>query len=378
MSTLLIARSKQAALATFFLVSFTGAALAQSTDGRSTAEVEKENAALRAKIHRLEVDNENLALRAKVDQLQGRRRVQTATPESSQNKTQPLVTRIEASSPDRTLVMADMPVKTPVAPLRVLDWSGVYVGLEGGYGWSKQNLNAIIPGVFDVANAGLANGTNTPDLAIQSGTLKGWLAGGFGGVQKQWGSWVFGLEGDFDAAGLKNNPVSASGTTNIFVGNVGGLGVCGTATAGNSLCETHNVTFASQIDELGSLRAKVGFAPTPNFLIYGTGGLGFAHVKNSLSDTNQSTLRFNPTVVISAVTADGGTSMLGGAVGAGFDWKWNTDAGAAWVFGAEYLHYDFGAQTLTVSNNAGVSSSFRSSVTADAVKGRISYLFGIH
>ncbi len=42
---------------------------------------------------------------------------------------------------------ADMAVKAPLpAPPPVSDWSGVYVGLEGGYGWGKQNTNAISSG----------------------------------------------------------------------------------------------------------------------------------------------------------------------------------------------------------------------------------------
>ena len=32
----------------------------------------------------------------------------------------------------------------PAPPLQ--DWSGVYVGLEGGYGWGKQQSEAIDPG----------------------------------------------------------------------------------------------------------------------------------------------------------------------------------------------------------------------------------------
>jgi len=70
--------------------------------------------------------------------------------------------------------------------------------------------------------------------------------------------------------------------------------------------------------------------------------------------------------------------MLGWAAGAGIDWKWPVDAGSAWVFGVEYLHYDFGTQTITVSNNAGASSAVHTTVSADAVKGRVSYLFSIH
>src|SRR3569832_613204 len=117
MSNLLIARSKRVALAATFLIPFAAGALAQTADGRSTADIEKENAALRAKVHRLEAANENAVLRAKVDQLQGRRPAQAATTDGAQAAPQQLVTRIQTTSPDRTLVMADMPLKAAPPPV---------------------------------------------------------------------------------------------------------------------------------------------------------------------------------------------------------------------------------------------------------------------
>jgi outer membrane immunogenic protein len=265
---------------------------------------------------------------------------------------------------------ADLAGKAPQpAPVPVSDWSGIYVGVEGGYGWGKQDLNAFFPGGVDPQSQ-----SNFPGVAIQSGTQKGWLLGGFAGAQKQWGSWVFGVESDFDAAAIKGSPV-ASATTPLFLGGTGGFGPCGT---GNTLCLTQTVAGVSKIDELGSLRGKVGFVLTPNLLIYGTGGLGFAHVTNTFSDTNVSQLQFNPLVVVSSVTSVGGTSVLGWAAGAGFDWKWPADAGSAWVFGVDYLHYGFGTQNINVSDNAGSSFAFHNTMSVDTVKGRISYLFSIH
>ena len=265
---------------------------------------------------------------------------------------------------------ADMPIKTPVpAPLPVSDWSGIYVGFEGGYGWGKQDLNAVFPGIVEPGGV-----FQWPDVAFQSGKQKGWLVGGFAGAQKQWSSWVFGIEADFDAANIKSSG-TASGTAAFFLGGVPGI-VCG---ANNTECLTQTIAGASKIDGLGSLRGKVGFVPAPNLLIYGTGGLGFAHVKNDFTFTYSTQLGPAQPPVPSIVSgASGGTSMLGWAAGAGIDWKWPVDAGSAWVFGVEYLHYGFGVETMTVSDNAGASTAFRASVSADAVKARLSYMFGIH
>lgn len=63
-----------------------------------------------------------------------------------------------------------------------IDWSGLYLGLHGGYGWSKQDT-------------GLGS-----DISVD-----GWLAGGHVGLQRQFDRWVFGIEasitgGDLDGS----------------------------------------------------------------------------------------------------------------------------------------------------------------------------------
>lgn len=340
-------------------------ARAETADGRRIEDVEKENAALRARLRRLEAESENTNLLAKIDRLEARRH---AAPRKAEVQPAPAApVRLEASAPERTLILADMPVKaSPAIAPRLPDWSGIYVGFEGGYGWGKQDTNTVFPG------APFLGGSGFPDIAFRFGSLNGWLLGGFAGAQRQWGSFIFGVETDFDAAALKNS-MQASATNMVFIGGVGGL-ACG---GGNTACLTQTVSGTTNIDALGSLRGKVGFVPTPNLLIYGTGGLGFAHVKNDFTVTNSILLgpvQQPPLVSVST----GGMSMLGWAAGGGVEWKWPVDAGSAVVFGVEYLHYDFGTQTITISNNAGASSAFHSSVSADTVKGRISYLFNVH
>ena len=77
--------------------------------------------------------------------------------------------------------------------------------------------------------------------------------------------------------------------------------------------------------------------------------------------------------------------MFGWAVGGGLDYKWQLDAGSAVVFGIQYLHYQFGKDTLTLSANGTVfgeagnlSIGLPTTETVDVIKGRISYLFSIH
>src|SRR5262249_35872531 len=100
----------------------------------------------------------------------------------------------------------------PPVPPPVQDWSGIYVGLEGGYGWGKQNTDAIDPG--DQFSATFLSGNIPfqltpavffPDVAVPSINQNGWLFGGFFGAQKQWSNWVLGIEGDIDGANIKGS-----------------------------------------------------------------------------------------------------------------------------------------------------------------------------
>jgi outer membrane immunogenic protein len=296
----------------------------------------------------------------------------------------------------------------PPAPPPVQDWSGIYVGLEGGYGWGNQSTDAISPGA--PFSAVLTPQTSPdpplalvpplffPDVAVPSVKQKGWLFGGFFGAQKQWGKWVLGIEGDIDGANIKgsgtSNASSASSSTVIFASPGGPSSDF--FTCGVTPCFTlnHNVSIDSKIDALASLRGKVGWSFAPDWLIYGTGGAAFAHVENTFISTESAAIAppFNLPILFHcpsgactfssssniAQNTSGGTTMFGWAAGGGVDWKLQLDAGSALVFGVEYLHYGFPEQTITLSDNAGGIFAFRAKENVDAIKGRISYLFSIH
>jgi outer membrane immunogenic protein len=145
----------------------------------------------------------------------------------------------------------------------------------------------------------------------------------------------------------------------------------------------------SKIDQLGSVRGKIGFVPTPNLLLYGTGGLAFAHVTNTvtsitttqywdvkdLANNDPDAIKFYSK---NTSTVSGGGTMLGWAAGVGGDWKFPLDAGSALVLGVQYLHYQFPTNTFTLTDNAGGAFAFNRSQSIDTVKGRLSYLFSIH
>ena len=296
---------------------------------------------------------------------------------------------------------ADLRVVTkapPPLPPPVQDWSGIYVGLEGGYGWGKQNTN------FDPFSSNIINAEDRtectggvvptaapppsfscfPDAAIGSVSQSGWLFGGFAGAQKQWGSWVLGIEGDFDGADIKG---SQTAFATVFTAT--------TSTPSGTLKDTLNQshTLNTKIDELGTLRGKIGWAWSPNWMFYGTGGLAWAHARDDFSASQtfcdfrgicRPDLFESVSSVIGGVSSSSGVSMLGWTVGAGLDYKWQLDQGSAVIFGVEYLHYQFGEHSLAFGGPLCAcrdDTTFtigNATQTIDAIKGRISYLFSIH
>ena len=74
------------------------------------------------------------------------------------------------------------------------DWSGFYIGANGGYGWARQCLDITQVGFVNV----FAEGCNDKG---------GGIVGGQVGYRWQAGTWVFGLEAQGDWANLRTERV---------------------------------------------------------------------------------------------------------------------------------------------------------------------------
>src|SRR5437870_1064491 len=108
-----------------------------------------------------------------------------------------------------------LPAKAPrAAPEIINDWSGFYVGVGAGYGWGREkfdNPKTSIDNLFGTSAASLLGNNPVlvqPDFTIpgdlsQKFKERGFVAGGFFGAQKQFGSWVLGIEADMYATGMK-------------------------------------------------------------------------------------------------------------------------------------------------------------------------------
>ncbi len=121
----------------------------------------------------------------------------------------------------------------PVAAAPIYTWSGVYIGVNGGYGFGTTNWNDPL---FGVSTGNFNTG--------------GFLIGGTLGANIQWGPVVVGIEGDADWTNLN-----------------------GTNT---SICFPPGCETASNF--LGTVRGRVGYA-FDRILVYGTAGGAFGNVQ---------------------------------------------------------------------------------------------------
>src|SRR5450432_3941618 len=90
---------------------------------------------------------------------------------------------------------ADLPMqpyKSAPVVAQVYSWTGLYIGVNGGYGWGVQDPLTLVSNRFD------RNSFNT----------SGGMFGGTMGAQIQQGYVVLGLEGDLDWANIKGNGIS--------------------------------------------------------------------------------------------------------------------------------------------------------------------------
>jgi outer membrane immunogenic protein len=215
---------------------------------------------------------------------------------------------------------ADLPVKAPplATPASVYNWTGFYVGVNGGGGWGTTNWLFTLNGL--TANHNISGG----------------FAGGQVGYSWQTGAWVFGVEADGDWANIK----------------------------GSTPCPNPVFACASSASDLASLRGRIGYASGP-WLFYGTGGLGYANA-------HYSALRGGLPAATAAGTATGffNDDRWGYAAGAGIEWGFAPN----WSAKVEYMHYGFGTDTAPPLSIT-VLSTTALRLNVDTFKAGVNYRF---
>jgi outer membrane immunogenic protein len=217
--------------------------------------------------------------------------------------------------------------KAPAMIAAVYDWSGFYIGANGGWGSSRKCWdNVTVGGGVFVANEGCHDAT-------------GGVAGGQLGYRWQTGSWVFGVEGQGDWADLKGRNISLADP---------------------------RFTNDSRIGAFGLLTGQIGFAAN-NVLLYVKGGAavtddrfrGYAVGTNILATNTASDTRW------------------GGTVGAGLEFGFTPN----WSAAIEYDHLFMGNRTYTFTTNgvvgaAGLTFNERIKQDVDLVTVRVNYRWG--
>jgi outer membrane immunogenic protein len=210
----------------------------------------------------------------------------------------------------QTVSAADLPRRAAPAPLMsptpVYNWTGIYVGLNGGYGWGHQDPLNLITNRFDE----------------QSIDFSGGVVGGTAGAQIQSGHVVIGFEADIDWAGLKGS--------STFIPAVGGVPLGGPISA------------TTEINWEATARARLGYAHD-NWLLYATGGLALLGTKTS----------FTPGVGFTCGTylivgCSGNKKQVGAVLGAGIEYGITPNISAK----LEYLYLT--AASLDISHHSEV------------------------
>lgn len=166
--------------------------------------------------------------------------------------------------------LAAAPVGPPAAPVYhkapppLFDWSGIYIGVNGGYGSAGASTTDTITGNTYGANGRYPN----------SGNLDGYVVGGTIGANYQTGRLVLGIEGDWD---WTNQSLTKS-----------------VSCTGSCIATGH-----SKIRWLATLRGRVGYAVN-RVLFYGTGGAAFLNAEDTQTQTvpvGAPPVRFSDTAV---------------------------------------------------------------------------------
>jgi len=247
---------------------------------------------------------------------------------------------------------ADLPAapvyKAPVmAPAPWYDWTGFYVGLNGGYSWGRSATD------FSVAGVSVFSGTQK---------LNGWVAGGQAGYNWQFNrNWIFGIEADLQATGQK-------GTLNIP-----GVTVCPLVVIAVVPCVTTAASFEQKMPWFGTARARLGFEPADRWMLYVTGGLAFGEVDTTATVTTSTAFPGGPVLATASAAASANTTRAGWTVGGGAEWV----ISGPWTAKVEYLYVDLG----NVSNTSAGLGAFAplaasSHITDNIVRLGVNYRFG--
>jgi outer membrane immunogenic protein len=223
----------------------------------------------------------------------------------------------------------------PPPPPPVYDWSGFYIGVNGGGGSSRKCWdlvsNAFIPG-------GAVTTFPTP-ISEGCHDATGGTAGGQIGYRWQASNWVFGLEGQGNWADFKG-----SNNSLFFTPTFSPPGLFN----------------QSRVESFGLFTGQVGYAWN-NVLVYVKGG-------GAVTSDQYRTFTI-PTVLLVDSARE---TRWGGTAGIGLDWGFAPN----WSLGFEYDHLFMGNRNVTFTTAGLFSATDRIRQDVDIGLIRINYHWG--
>jgi outer membrane immunogenic protein len=215
----------------------------------------------------------------------------------------------------------------PATAYKQPSWTGLYVGVNGGYSWGRADATLSEVVVNDIPFEGAVS-----DRA----NVNGWLGGGQIGYALQSKGWVFGVEADFQWTGQNGN-ISA--------------------------CSELDAVCAYELDWFGTVRGRVGHLVFPDTLLYLTGGLAYGRVNAEFS------------VPELAQSVSHSATRTGWVIGGGLEWALDS----SWRIRAEYLYMDLGSMRTKLfieDVDFTASGTVRTDFTDQIVRIGLSYKFG--
>jgi outer membrane immunogenic protein len=172
-------------------------------------------------------------------------------------------------------------------------------------------------------------------------------------------NWILGIEGDFQASGenATGNAHQNASTVETFVFSIGALTGSGLVTSFQSISHNDSLLW------FGTVRGRIGYAIWPTIMVYGTGGLAYGRLNESVSASSNLSLvttsgspitvtaTFNGTTLPLPISAnqnfDASVTKIGWTVGGGIEGAF-PDTHTSWKI--EYLYMDLGTENYTFSN----------------------------
>jgi outer membrane immunogenic protein len=278
-------------------------------DAARLRSLEKENALLRERVRRLETHRSDTA-----------RSTAAAAP-------------IYASAAVSPAPGPSLYNTAPVVAVPHSNWTGFYAGASFGHGdqSSGRSTGLAASGVGLPATLQIilssAAAASVPSAVPTNPS--GFIAGGQVGYNYQIQRLVLGAEADISRTQIKGNGTASGAFGENSVGAFA----------------TTTVSVEQHLNWLATARARLGYAPNDNLLLYATGGLAYGLVGSSAA---ASQLECVPQVSQCAVAMGTGslnTAQSGWALGGGVEYA----LGDHWFARAEYLHFELGGLAYSLS-----------------------------